>query len=124
MKFYWKMSRLGFTNQSRNWFESYRSSRFFRVNFQNKNSIITKFDCRVTQGSILGPVLYLLNVDDVNEAVGWELFPYLDDSCLVYQHEYVKEIEKDLNWKSVIGLLIISSALISQNKKHAVWHKI
>ena len=51
----------------------------------------------VPQGSILGPLLFLLYVNDMKQAVDCDLFLYADDSCLVYQHKDVKEIERNLN---------------------------
>ena len=35
----------------------------------------------------------------MNQAVDCELFRYVFDSCSVYQHKSVKEIEKSLNKK-------------------------
>ena len=56
-----------------------------------------KVDCGVPQGSILEPLLFLLYVNDMKQAVDCDLFLYADDSCLVYQHKDVKEIERNLN---------------------------
>ena len=92
-----KMSALRFSDRSINWFQSYLSNRSFRVNVQGKCSCIAKIDCGVHQGSILGPLLFLLYVNDMKQAVDCDLFLSADDSCLVYQHKDVKEIEKNLN---------------------------
>ena len=70
---------------------------FFRVNVHGKYSCIAKIDCGVPQGCILGPLLFLLYVNDMKQAVDCDLFLYADDSCLVYQHKDVKEIERNLN---------------------------
>ena len=47
------------------------------------------------QGSILGPLLFLLQVNDMKQAVDCNLLLYADD--LVYQDKDVEEIEKSLN---------------------------
>ena len=91
------MSAVRFSDRSINWFQSYLSNRSFRVNVQGKYSCIAKIDCGVPQGSILGPLLFLLYVNDMKQAVDCDLFLYADDSCLVYQHKDVKEIERNLN---------------------------
>ena len=91
------MSALRFSDPSINWFKSYFSSRSFRVNVRGKYSCIVKIDYGVPQGSILGPLLFLLCVNDMKQAVDWDLFLYADDSCLVYQHKDVKEKERNLN---------------------------
>ena len=48
-------------------------------------------------GSILGPLLFLVYVNNMPQAVKSNLFLYADDSCLIYQHRDVNEIEKQLN---------------------------
>ena len=49
------------------------------------------------QGSILGPLLFLIHVNDVKQTVSSDLLLYADDSCLVFQHKHVTEIETHLN---------------------------
>ena len=92
-----KMSLAGFSCQSITWFESYLSNRRFQVNIKNKYSNVANINCGVPQGSILGPLLFLLYVNDMPQAVDCELFLYADDSCLVYQHRDAKAIETKLN---------------------------
>ena len=55
------------------------------MNIKNKYSSTAKFECGVPQGSILGPLLFLLFVNDMKQAVNCDLFLYAE-SCLVYQH--------------------------------------
>ena len=91
------MSALRFSDRSINWFKSYLSNRIFRVNVQGKYSCITKINCGVPQRSILEPLLFLLYVKDMKQAEDCVLSLNVDDSCLVYQHKDVKEIERNLN---------------------------
>ena len=67
------------------------------MNIKNKYSCTAKIEYRVPQGSILGPLLFLLCVNDMKQAVNCDLFLYEDDSCLVYQHKDVSKIEQNLN---------------------------
>ena len=53
--------------------------------------------CGVPQGSILGPHLFLIYVNDMPQAVKSNLLLYPDDSCLIYQHKDIAIIEKNLN---------------------------
>ena len=91
------MSAHRFSDRSLNWFKSYLSNKSFQVNVRGKYSFTAKVDFGVPQGSILGPLLFLLYVNNMEQAVDCDLFQYGDDSCLVYQHKDVKVIEKNLN---------------------------
>ena len=91
-----KMTFLGFSPDTIKWFESYLSDRSFQVSLENSFSNPAKITCGVPQGSILGPLLFLLYVNDMPQAVHCSLFLYADDSCLVFQHKEIKEIEKQL----------------------------
>ena len=68
-----------------------------------------KLECGVSQGSILGPLLFLLYVNDIPGAVGCEMLLYADDTCLVFQAKDLDTISDDstpnlINF--VTGLLI------------------
>ena len=69
-----KMASLGFSNHSIKWFQSYLSGRRFREKFKNKYSSTAKIECGAPQGSILGPLLFLLYVNDMKQAVDFDLF--------------------------------------------------
>ena len=53
--------------------------------------------CGFPQGSILGPPLFLLYINDMPQAVKCELLLYADDTCLIFQHSDIKEIDIQLN---------------------------
>ena len=92
-----KLSAIGFSNHTIGWFKSYLSNRLFSVNLENCYSDPSNITCGVPQGSILGPLLFLIYVNDMPQAVKSNLFLYADDSCLVFQGKNIIEIEKQLN---------------------------
>ena len=92
-----KVSAVGFSNDTICWFKSYLSNQLFKVNLGNCYSDSSNITCGVPQGSILGPLLFLIYVNDMPQAVKTNLFLYADDSCLIFQGKDVIEIEKQLS---------------------------
>ena len=92
-----KMNCLGFSNSTVAWFNSYLTNRSFIVNVGKEYSSPGKLPCGVPQGSILGPLLFLLYVNDMTQAVNSELLLYADDTCLIYMGKDTKTIEEQLN---------------------------
>ena len=92
-----KLVYLRFSDNTILWFKSYLGGRTFKVNIDKTFSDPGYKVCGVPQGSILGPLLFLLYVNDMPQAVKCELFLYADDSCLVFQHRNEKVIEEQLN---------------------------
>ena len=86
-----------FSKHSVNWFRSYLINRTFLVNLGNAFSQPACVSSGVPQGSILGPLLFLIYINDMSQAVKCNLFLYADDTCLVCQHKDNNEIEKQLN---------------------------
>ena len=92
-----KLEAIGFLDNCIQWFQSYRNERIFFTEIENQLSDFGKVSCGVSQGSILGPLLFLIYVNDMSQAVKSNLFLHADNSCLMYQHRDVNEIEKQLN---------------------------
>ena len=76
-----KMKFIGFSEQKTKWFKSYLLNRKFKVQIKNTFSEPGKLLCEVPQGSILGPLLFLLYINNMPQAVNCELLLYVDDSC-------------------------------------------
>ena len=66
---------------------------FYFFLFPFSNTLIT---CGVPRGFILGPLLILICMNDMPQAVKSSMFLYTDDSCLVFQGKDFVEIEIDL----------------------------
>ena len=68
-----KIKCMGFSNDVTKWFERYLSKRMFSVNVENSFSDKALISCGVPQGSILGPLLFLLYVNDMVQAADCDL---------------------------------------------------
>ena len=92
-----KLVYMGFSDYAISWFTSYLSNRSFIVNVENDYSDPGDLNCGVPQGSILGPLLFLLYVNDMPQAIECDLLLYADDSVLFFSHKIVDVINDQLN---------------------------
>ena len=77
--------RFGVKGSALGWFKSYLSSRSYRVNVHGELSEVIALICGVPQGSLLGPVLFLLYIEelqDITRPYGLKIKLYADDSQL------------------------------------------
>ena len=56
-----------------------------------------KLICGLLQESILRPLLFLLNINNMPQAADCKLLLYVDDTCLMFQHNDITETERALN---------------------------
>ena len=92
-----KPKAIRFSEQSIQRFRSYLHDWIFLVETENKLSDFGKISCGVPQGSIVGPLLFLIYVNNMPQAVKSNMLLYADDSCLMYQHKDIAIIKKILN---------------------------
>ncbi|CAL4144275.1 unnamed protein product [Meganyctiphanes norvegica] len=79
------------------WFESYITNRLQVVNLDGINSKPGIVQCGVPQGSILGPLLFLIYVNDMPMSVKCKLLLYADDSALLVAGKDPKLIAEKLS---------------------------
>ena len=78
------------------WFKSYLPEWKFKISINTSYSSLFNLLCGVPQGSILGPILFLLYINNFLQAVISDSLHYADDACIVFQHKGEIEIEKQL----------------------------
>ena len=84
------------------WFESYLSGRTQYVVFDGVQPEKHRVDCRAPQGSILGPLLFILNMNDIcNVSKLMFTILYGDDTCVLLRgtdlSKLIKHINSELN---------------------------
>ena len=92
-----KMKAMGCSNSAVKWFRSYLSDRKQLTDLSGTRSELDNITCGVPQGSILGPLLFLMYVNDMEIAVQCKLLLYADDSALLIPGRNLKDIEKQLS---------------------------
>lgn len=78
------------------WVGSYLTNRQQRVEIKGTLSEPKPIDCGLPQGSILGPLLFLLYINDMQDACSCQLFLYADDSALLINPKEVGIIQSTL----------------------------
>ena len=93
-----KLELYGIKNNNLNFFKSYLSDRKQGVSFNNTHSQLKPIVCGVPQGSILGPLLFLIYVNDLylsSKLLHFILFA--DDTNLFFSHKNLKTLFFKMN---------------------------
>lgn len=96
-----KLERAGFRGDVLKWLVSYLTNRTQRVKVGNDFSEYTCINRGVSQGSILGPLFFLIFINDFCKLdIFGNILTYADDSVLLYScsntEELIMQIESDL----------------------------
>ena len=80
------------------WLTDYLTNRKQRVKIGNTYSNYQQITCGVPQGSILGPLLFLIYINDMHKAAKYStLYHFADDTNLLYSNKNEKTLRKNIN---------------------------
>ena len=78
-----KLSYYGFNNKSTDLIKNYLHARTQYVSYDNTSSKFQKLSTGVPQGSVLGPLLFLIYINDISNASSlFRVLSYADDTTL------------------------------------------
>ena len=89
-----KMHLIGIRGTAHKWFKSYLSSRSQYVYMNGVRSEYAAVECGIPQGSVLGPLLFSIYINDLGNVIKKsKLSLYADDTCMYYSSKNVSEIK-------------------------------
>ena len=89
------LQRSGIRGKTLNWLEKYLSDRKLTVKIKDTFYDLKKVENGVPQGSILGPLLYIIYINSIFSVPKYaDLFMYADDTVLVVAHEDLQIAER------------------------------
>lgn len=92
-----KLESYGIVGEELEWFRSYLSNRSQQVNFKGTLSDPQPITIGVPQGSILGPLLFIIFLNDAPDVAKQLLDLYADDTTLQAADSDLKSLEDKLN---------------------------
>ena len=95
-----KLKRYGINNKTHAWISKFLTCREQRVVVSGEHSPWTHVESRIPQGTVLGPLLFLIYINDLPNNIHSTVRPFADD-CVLYRETNnqldSQELQKDLD---------------------------
>ena len=93
-----KLEFYGIHGVCNDWFKSYLSDRKQFVSINGYHSRLMPVTCGVPQGSVLGPLLFLIYINDLHKAIRYcKVHQFADDTNLFHTNKSVKNVNNLVN---------------------------
>ena len=91
-----ELAKIGCANSTLDWFKSYLTERSQTTTANGFTSSSRIIDCGVPQGSVLGPVLFVIYINNITNVIGNCRYMLYADDLVVYTSGKDVNIHKDL----------------------------
>ena len=100
------LRRFGIVGKELNWFENYSKDRTQRTVFVNSISEPIENTLGVSQGSVLGPILFIMYINDMKQVLkACEINLFADDTVLFISLKDIKQAEGLIDFElNALGL--------------------
>ena len=98
-----KLKHYGVTGTELEWFVSYLANRFQYVTHSFSKSSLKEITTGVPQGSILGPLLFIIYINDLPSISDLDIIQYADDTCLLIPFKHTLDQNKLLSTTNQIN---------------------
>jgi len=117
-----KLSHYGIRGSAHSWLKNYLSDRTQVVKFNDTISDKKIVLCGVPQGSILGPLLFLIYINDLSTVTELFTIMFADDTNLFIQGSDINEIENTANIeiKKIVTWLQVNKLSLNVKKTHSM----
>ena len=88
-----KLEKYGFAGTLLSWFKDYLNNRKQCVTIANHISDIKSITSGVPQGSVLGPLLFLIYINDIADSLSSICNLYADDTSLMFSSSNLLQLE-------------------------------
>ena len=125
-----KLQHYGIRGAAYNLFASFLTNRFQFVYISNVKSNFMPITCGVPQGSVLGPLLFTLYINDISNCTTCKPRLFADDTCLMLNNRNLSQLNSNIdeeittvnNWmianKLTLNIAKSSVILINSNNKN------
>ena len=118
-----KLYHYGVKRTPHQWFKSYLKGRQQHTTINHQKSSLSNIKYGVPQGSVLGPLLFLLYINDLNQAaVHSHVHHFADDTNFLYAIHSLKNLNKAVNFdlSNLVQWLRANKISLNANKTEIV----
>ena len=120
-----KLPTFALSQASINWFGSYLSGRHQFVQYQNETSSVEHITRGVPQGSLLGPLIFSLFINDLLQVLSAQTNLFADDGAMHESGPDLAEVRNSLNMNmKALGIWLEDNELQLNAKKTRVMYRV